>query len=153
MSENTPSREDETILAALRDGLRKIDPVPADVTAFAQAAFTWRDIDAELAELDFDSIDEDVPAGVRSSTTARMMSFQAGQWMIDIEYDENSGRLMGAISPEAAYRVDLHTAGAFFTTESDEIGRFTADGVVPGPLGLVLRFADGVVVKTQWVVL
>jgi hypothetical protein len=141
MSEFKESGRDEIILALLQKGFEESDPVPADVADFAKAAFTWRDIDAELAALDFDSADENVPAGVRSTTTVRMMSFQAGQWMIDIEYDE------------ARYSVDLHTSGANFTTESDDLGRFTADGIAPGPLGMVLRFTRGQVVKTQWVVL
>jgi hypothetical protein len=81
------------------------------------------------------------------------MSFQAGRWMIDIEYDETAGRLMGATTPPGRYTIELHTAGARFTTESDDSGRFSAEGVVRGPLGMVLRFADGEVVKTQWVVL
>lgn len=153
MSEFMTSKEDAELLAALRSGLAQSDPVPSDVAEFARAAFTWRGIDAELAELDFDSAREDVPAGVRSSATARMISFQAGQWMIDIEYEEISGRLMGAISPESPYSLELHTAGAFFTTESDDVGHFEADGVAPGPLSMVLRFPGGPVVKTQWVVL
>lgn len=151
MSEFT--RDDAELLAGLRKGLSQSDPVPSDVTEFAKAAFSWRDIDAELAGLEFDSVDEDVPAGVRSSTTVRMISFQAGQWMIDIEYDETAGRLMGATSPPGRYTIELHTAGAFFTADSDDYGRFTAEGVGRGPLGMVLRFSGGEVVKTQWVVL
>jgi hypothetical protein len=153
LSEFNESTQDEELLAMLRKGLAEGDPVPSDVADFAMAAFTWRDIDAELAELDFDSADEDVPTGVRSSTTVRMMSFQAGQWMIDIEYDEAAGRLIGATTPPARYSVDLHTSGAKFTTESDDLGRFTADGIAPGPLGMVFRFTRGHTVKTQWVVL
>lgn len=153
MSEFTTSREDDQLLARLRLGLALSDVAPSDVTAFAKAAFSWRDIDAELAELDFDSIDEDIPSGVRSSATARMISFQAGQWMLDVEYDEAASRLMGHISPEAGYTIELHTSGAFFTAESDERGRFEAGGVASGPLSMVLRFADGQVIKTQWVVL
>jgi len=147
------SREDDQILARLREGLYQSDPVPSDVTEFAKAAFSWRNIDAELAELDFDSIDEDLPSGVRSSTTARMVSFQVGKWMLDIEYDETLGRLMGHISPESQYIVELHTAGALFSVESDEVGRFEADGIAPGPLSMVLRFRSGEVIKTQWVIL
>jgi hypothetical protein len=153
MSEFNQSKEDEKLLAMLRKGLAESDAVPSDVAEFAKAAFTWRDIDAELAELDFDSAEEDVPSGVRSSTVLRMISFQAGQWMIDIEYDETAGRLIGATSPPARYTVDLHTSGASFTTESDDLGRFTADGIARGPLALVLHFSRGQVVKTQWVVL
>lgn len=153
MSDFDESTQTEVLLAMLRKGLEETDSVPSDVAAFARAAFTWRDIDAELAALDFDSAEEGVPSGVRTSTTVRMMSFQAGQWIIDVEYDEVAGRLIGATSPPARYSVDLHTSGATFTTESDDLGRFTADGVAPGPLGMVLRFTRGQVIKTQWVVL
>jgi len=76
-----------------------------------------------------------------------------GKWMLDIEYDEVSGRLMGHISPESGYTVELHTAGALFSVESDEVGRFEADGIAAGPLSMVLRFREGEVIKTQWVVL
>lgn len=153
MSEFTTSREDDQLLARLREGLDDRDPVPTDVMTFAKAAFTWRDIDAELAELDYDSSDEDVPAGVRSTATARMISFQVGKWMLDVEFDNTSGRLIGQISPEASFIVELHTAGALFSVQSDEIGRFDADEIAPGPLSMVLRFTDGEVIKTQWVVL
>lgn len=153
MSEYQTSREDEGLLARLRDGLAESDTVPSDVTSFAKAAFSWRTIDAELAELDYDSVDEDLPAGVRSSSTARMISFQAGQWMLDVEFDETAGRLLGHISPQDEYTIELHSSGALFTVQSDELGRFEANGVSSGPLSLVLRFSDGTVIKTQWVVL
>lgn len=153
MSEFKTSREEEEILARLRKALRSTDPAPSDIAEFAKAAFAWRDIDAELAELDFDSIEENTLEGVRSTATGRMISFQAGQWMLDVEYDETAGRLMGHISPTASFTVELHTSGALFSVESDEHGRFEADGVAPGPLSMVLRFSDGSIVKTQWVIL
>lgn len=153
MSEFTTSRDDDRLLAQLRAGLAESDTVPSDVTAFAKAAYSWKTIDADLAELDFDSIEEDLPAGVRSSATARMISFQVGQWMLDVEYDETSGRLLGQISPESDYTVELHTAGALFSVASDEIGRFEADGISRGPLSMVLRLSGGDVIKTQWVIL
>lgn len=153
MSEFSTSPEDERLIAGLRAGLEQSDPVPWDVMTFAKAAIAWREIDAGLAEMEFDSIEEDMPAGVRSSATARMISFQAGQWMLDIEYDDHSGRLMGAISPETAYTVEVHSAGALFSTDSDDVGRFEAEGVTPGPLSLVLYFRGGQNIKTQWVIL
>ena len=153
MSENINSHEDDQLVAKLRTVLSSTDPVPSDVTSFAVAAYSWRTIDAELAELDFDSIEEDVPAGVRSATTARMVSFQAGKWLIDIEHDPTTGRLMGQVTPESQFIVELHTTGAHFSVESDSDGHFEADSVDTGPLSLVLRFADGAVVKTTWIVL
>ncbi len=153
MSDFPAPRDDEQILARLRAGLSQSDPVPSDVIEFARAAFTWKDIDAELASLDFDSMDTEIPNGVRSTAVARMLSFQAGQWMLDIEYDPVTAVLRGHISPSAHYSVELHTSGASFVVESDAEGRFQADGIDPGPLGMVLRFDDGQAIKTQWVVL
>lgn len=153
MSEHSMSGADAEMITKLRAGLDESDPVPGDVLEFAMAAYTWRDIDAELAALDFDSAESGQEAGVRSAATLRMISFQAGQWMLDIEYDEAAGRLLGVISPETPFRVDLHSSGAFYTTESDSAGRFQADGVARGPLSLVLRLPDGQVVKTQWILL
>ena len=153
MSEFNTSREEQEVIGKLREGLRSSDPVPSDVTDFAKAAFEWRGIEAELAELDFDSIEEGLLEGVRSTATTRMLSFQVGQWMLDIEYDESDGRLMGHISPQSGYTVELHTSGALFSVESDELGRFEAQGVSPGPLSMVLHFADRSVIKTQWVIL
>jgi len=147
------SSEDQEVLAKLREGLRSSDPTPSDIAEFAKAAFEWRGIDAELAELDFDSVEGDQLQGVRSTATSRMISFQAGQWMLDVEYDEATGRLMGHISPQSSFTVELHTSGALFSVESDELGRFEAESVSPGPLSMVLRLGDGSVIKTQWVVL
>lgn len=153
MSEQSTSGEESSLIDSLRAGLIESDPVPEDVIAFARAAYTWRTLEAELATLDFDSAESGDEVGVRSSATLRMISFQAGQWMLDIEFDEAAERLLGIIAPETRFRVDVHTSGTFFTTESDEAGRFRADGVGRGPLSLVLYLPGGQVVKTQWVVL
>ena len=153
MSENTNSHNDDQLVAKLRQGLNSADPVPEDVTRFASAVYEWRTIDAELAELDFDSVDEDVPSGVRSTATVRMVSFQAGKWLIDIEHDPATGRLMGQVTPESRFSVELHTSGAHFSVESDDKGGFEAESVDGGPLSLVLRFEDGTVVKTAWIIL
>ena len=147
-----PARDNE-ILDILRKGLRQSDPVPSTVSEFAAALFTWRDIDAELAELIFDSEDETSPAGVRSTSIARMISFEVGKWTIDLEYDPAAGVLMGSVSPVAPFSVALHSRGARFEMELDDLGRFEFDDVEGGPASLVFRSADGEVVKTSWIVL
>lgn len=147
-----PARDNE-ILDILRKGLRQGDPVPATVSEFAAALFTWRDIDAELAELTFDSVDETTPAGVRSMSTARMISFEVGKWTIDLEYNPATRVLMGSVLPVAPFSVDLRSRGASFEIELDDMGRFEFDDVEGGPASLVFRSADGEVVKTSWIVL
>src|SRR5688572_26855827 len=68
-------RTDDQWIATLGDAIRHTDPVPEHVLAGARAAFTWRTIDAELAELVFDSASE--LTGVRSETMSRQVTFQA----------------------------------------------------------------------------
>lgn len=149
----TDFKDRDEIIEVLRSGLHQSDPVPPVVAEFAAALFSWRDIDAELAELAFDSIDEDVPAGVRSSTAERMVSFEVGRWNIDLEYNEDTRILLGSISPEANFTVELHRRGALSSAECDELGRFRFEDVARGPASLVVRFPDGSTVKTTWIVL
>jgi hypothetical protein len=153
MSDATGHSE-ERLMSLLQRGLEQSDAVPDDVNAFAKAAFYWRNIDAELAQLAYDSNDEKAPAGVRSTATARMLSFQAGEWAIDIEYNSATSRLIGQVEPARQVTVELHVAGAVITTQTDELGRFDFDGVLPGPVSLVFRTSgDLEVVKTEWTVL
>jgi hypothetical protein len=151
MSEFT-NKQRET-LAKLRTGLEQSDPPPETIGEFAKALFGWRDIDATLAELSFDSIDSEVPTGVRSTAVGRMISFQAGKWLVDIEYDSASGHLMGRVSPDSQVTVELHSSGARFSVEGDTSGNFEFDNVITGPVSLVFHFDDGQSVKTTWVVL
>ena len=51
---------------------------PSGCLTGARAAWTWRTIDEELAELVFDSAAE--LTGVRSEDTARQLTFRAPAW-------------------------------------------------------------------------
>ena len=146
--------EDEALISQLKSALEQTDPVPADVSEFAKAAFSWRDIDAELAAIEFDSSTADLPAGVRSAATARMLSFEAGEWTIDIEYNEATRRLLGQVSPGQRCTVELHYAGGVSEAEADDLGRFDFDDILPGPVSLVIRTPGNLhVIKTEWTVL
>jgi hypothetical protein len=148
------NQEDTELIAQLRDALGEADPVPADVAEFAKAAFTWRDIDAELASIAFDSSTEDVPSGVRSTSLARMLSFEVGRWTVDIEYNQSTRRLIGQVEPGQRLTIELHFAGGAWGIRSDELGRFEFDDVSPGPVSLVIRTpGDLEVIKTEWTVL
>ena len=66
---------DDELLELVGRALRTAEPVPDRVIAGARAAWTWRTIDEELAELVFDSAVE--LTGVRSEDTARQLTFRA----------------------------------------------------------------------------
>lgn len=152
MTESSQQSEDR-VMSLLRRALDESDPVPIDVVDFAKAALAWRSIDAELAELSYDSSREQAPAGVRSTATARMLSFETGDWLADLEYSAATGRLMGQVEPARILTVELHLGGSVVATDADELGRFVFDGVLPGPIALVFRLSDDEAVKTEWVVI
>src|ERR1700722_7045820 len=79
-------RGDEELAEELRRLAAQADPVPPLLMQAPIDAFSWRDIDAELAELVFDSLfDTDEATLVRSSPDRRMVSFKTAELTIDIE--------------------------------------------------------------------
>jgi len=150
MSDST-NQQDDKLISLLRRGLDGSDPTPADVTEFAEAALSWRNVDAELAQLTFDSVDD--ATAVRGVAVARMLAFESGDLMIDLEHDPASGHLRGQLEPAGQMAVELHIFDTVLVTESDELGRFTFEGIHSGPFALVIRFEGDETVKTEWVIL
>lgn len=153
MGENSNSN-DESVIAQLKLGLAESDPMPQDVAEFAKAAFGLRNIDAELAAIAYDSTQEEALSGVRSATTARIISFEAGELTIDIEYNASNSRLIGQINPRQQATVELELADDSATSRTDATGRFQFDDVPNGPMRLTVRFEDdSEVVSTEWTIL
>jgi hypothetical protein len=148
-----PIDQEDEIMSRLRRGLDQSDPVPTDVTEFAKEALSWRTIDAELAQLSYDSTDETTSTTVRSTASARIVGFETGEWMIDLEHDAATAELRGQIQPARRVEVELHVIGAVLVTEADELGRFSFEGVEAGPVALVIRIDGDEAVKTEWIVL
>ena len=97
--------ENDELEHELRRLAARQDPVPPELVQAATEAFSWRNIDAELAELVFDSLlNTDQAALVRSSPGRRLVSFQTPELTIDVEVTATaSGRdVMGQITPPAA---------------------------------------------------
>ena len=151
MTESTRPQEEERLLSLLRRGLDQSDASPADVTEFAKAALSWRTIDADLAQLSYDSIDDST--SVRGVAASRMLAFESGELMIDLEHEPLSGHLMGQLDPAGQMTIELHVLDTVLVTESDELGRFSFEGIQSGPFALVIRLEGDDVVKTQWVIL
>lgn len=148
----TIEMSDDELLEALGRALAATEPVPAHVADGARAAFTWRTIDTELAELVFDSAAE--AAGVRSEDMNRQVTFQAPGVEIEVMVIENGARrLVGQLIPPTATEVQLVAGDDVRSIETDRLGRFTFDDVAPGPVRLVVLGADGErMVQTEWVV-
>lgn len=148
---------DEATLASLHDALARVDGVPEQVRQAAIGAFAWRTIDADLAELTYDSLLDDRPLeGVRGDSGPRLVTFEGAELVIEVEVAElgRRRRLVGQLVPPTPARVLVHHAGATSSTEADDLGRFAVDGVHAGPVRISCeRVTQGRRVDTGWVTL
>ena len=105
-----PDEAEMELLAAMRAAGTALDPVPDLVIEAAKAAWTWRTIDAELAELTYDSWTDDKElAGVRGAVAApssRLLSFEARDLAVELEIvvEGDRRRLVGQIVPPSPGR-------------------------------------------------
>ncbi len=147
------SVSDDELLELVGRALRAADPVPERVLSGARAAWTWRTIDQELAELVFDSASE--LTGVRSEDTARQLTFRAPGLEIEVMVvDEVSRRLVGQLIPPGSFTVTLQTGDQALEKATDRLGRFSFDTVAPGPVRIAIADPDGShLVATEWILL
>ena len=148
---------DDELEAELRRLAADQEPVPAELVQAAVDAFGWRNIDAELAELVYDSlIDADEASLVRGSSGQRLVSFAVGGITIDVEVTSTGpGRAVtGQIAPPQRAVVDIRYRQDTVTVEADELGRFRSGPLPPGPASLRLRpppDGDGPAIVTDWI--
>ena len=137
----------------LRRVAREADPVTDAVLENARAAFTLRDLDAELAELVADSaVDDGVPT--RAGTDdVRMLSFAASGVSVELDADpdphDGGVKVTGLVSG-ARDSLTVVRQGSRAEVSLGADGRF-AFRVDRGPLRLELTAADGRRVVTAWI--
>lgn len=153
MTDRMDATDDDQLADALSRVFAAIDPVPAHVDAAARAAFTWRTIDAELAELAFDSAEQAL--GVRSADVNRQVTFRSASAEIELMITDAGPRhLVGQLVPPLIADIDLVNDGTTSTVTSDHLGRFTFEDLPSGPSRLVVRDASGSpIVQTDWLLL
>ena len=134
--------KDATTEAELRAIFAHLDPVPQLLDDGARAAFGWRTVDAEIAELLRDSADatDDAALLVRSGGGPRQLSFESPQLGIEIEVTETGPRerrLAGQLLPPADATVTVERPGQEpLSVQADELGRFVLEGLRAGALRL-----------------
>jgi hypothetical protein len=141
----------------LRRAAARFDPVPRELLRAADEAFTWRTIDAELAELVYDSLaDQDEVSLVRGPSERRLLSFRAGGLTIDLEVTSASSSrgLVGQLVPPQQATVEVRVGARAIAADADELGRFRAGPVPAGPMSLrcsIVSAEPGAAVVTDWV--
>jgi len=149
---------DDRLLRDLGELVRRVDPVPPDVTLSARSALALRRLDAELAELLYDSaLDADALAGVRSAATAsRLLTFEASGVTVEVEVaaEGERRRLVGQIVPPGEARLIIRQTSGEREASADALGRFAAEDVAAGPVSIRLEaVVEGrtIVVETGWI--
>jgi hypothetical protein len=150
----TDGLEDEVLLAALRQAIRNRRAVPPEWVEAAKNAFTWRNIDTELALLTYDSTQGvGAAAATRAeSASIRALTFSSPRLTIELEVNEDS--LLGQVVPAQAAMIEVETReGAETSVPSDEIGCFSVHPIPAGSFRIRCRAADSTDVLTGWITL
>lgn len=143
------------LLSALKAAVEQHDPVPPAVEQAARESFTWRTIDAELAELAYDSLLDDARlAGVRSADAPRTLTFEGPGFSVELEVTVagDRRRLLGQLVPPAGADIEVRHSGEPLLVDADHMGRFAAD-VETGLVSLRchLHGREGAPLETAWV--
>ena len=144
--------DDEQLLAALREAVRAREAVPAEFVTTGKNAFAWHNIDAELAQLTYDSSrDAGYELSLRAEAASiRALTFTSAHLTIELEVTQES--LVGQIIPAQAGMITVQPAdGGETAVPADEIGCFSIRPVPPGQFRLHCRTAAGVETLTGWI--
>jgi hypothetical protein len=150
----TDGWDDEELLSALRQALAARRAVPPEFVEAGKNAFAWHNIDAELAQLTYDSTHApQLEAATRAeSASIRALTFTSARITLELEVTENS--LLGQVVPAQAATIDVEAHDSPDTQiASDEIGCFAIQPIPSGPFRLHCRAAGGVNVITGWITL
>lgn len=150
--------DDDALMALLGEAVKEADAVPDRRREAARAAFTWRSVDDELAELLHDSA-LDAGAAVRSSAGApRSLAFGRSGLTLEVEVDGDQvlGEVIAsgaAVEAEGLTSVTLQRPETpDVTTTVDGAGFFRFAGVGTGAARFVVE-RGGWSLTTPWVTL
>jgi hypothetical protein len=146
--------DDEELLAALRQALRARSEVPSEFVEAAKSAYAWHSVDAELAELTYDSSRErQATASTRSeSASIRALTFSSAHLTVAVEVTGNS--LIGQVMPPREGTVEAQARdGAAVVAPVDEIGCFVVEPIPEGLFRLRYRTPQGADMVTGWITL
>jgi hypothetical protein len=152
---NPSSGPDERLLDELRELLGRDAAPPSSVVEAAKESYTWRTVDAELAELIHDSLVDRPAVRTRGAPDRRALTFEAPDLVIEVEVSVSGQerRLLGQLVPAQPARIEVRQAGATRSVEADAAGRFMVSGLESRPVSLRCRLAGQDLVSTEWVLI
>lgn len=136
------SVEEQQLLDVLGTALRSLpnprvprtDTAPESLIEGALWVHDWLNIDAEIAELTFDSHVGGELFTVRSTASLRWLAFVSDDHRIELEVEpgERTVGFSGQVIPVVEGSVELLVGGHLYRGEIDAHGAFVIDGVIPG---------------------
>jgi hypothetical protein len=142
------SDEDQRLLQDLRAATRWAGAPTARMEAAAQAAYSWRTVDAELAALTHDSLTDGSGLVRGGSAGPRTLVFESASTSVELEQTEDG--LVGQLIPPTEGEVTLQgPSGELGHATVDELGCFCFDLAPRGMVRLHCRTSSGAVV-THW---
>jgi hypothetical protein len=147
-------RDDEELLAEVREALAARAAVPPAFIAAAKGFHGWDRVDAELARLIYDSRhDAGLTASVRSeSASIRALTFASALFSIEVEVTDDA--LLGQLVPPQPGTLEVQTlAGETAGGEIDEVGCFSIEPKPGGQFRLRFRTEAQPDVLTGWLTL
>jgi hypothetical protein len=146
--------DDDHLLATLREAIAARQAVPARFVESGKNAYAWHNVDAELAQLTYDSSsDMGALAALRAETASvRALTFSSARFMIELEV--TTAGLLGQIMPPGRGTIEAESqAGGTTVAAIDEAGGFSIEPLPVSPFRLRCRTADGADVVTGWITL
>jgi hypothetical protein len=142
------STGDDPLLALISAAFdRELPPIPDRLTGAARDALQWRRLDAELAELLFDSAAEEL-VGVRGTgTDRRSFRYAAGDAVIRVHLTAATITIM--VEPPLSVPCRIATSGETTEHRTDEYGELVADAPEL-PVRIEIDLPGGTVV-TPWI--
>jgi hypothetical protein len=147
---------DGELLAALRQAFAARRAVPPAFVQAGQNAFAWHDIDAELAQLTYDStrLTEDLVATrAQEEAPIRVLTFTSAEAGLQIELEVQEDALAGQILPMQSAAIEVQTrTGSQRPISADEVGCFWISPIPGEDFRLRCRpVAGNAEVVTVWV--
>jgi hypothetical protein len=138
------------LLDALKASMKARRSVPPEFIQTGKNAYAWHNIDAELAQLTYDSA-RDAAASMRSGAASiRALTFTSTHLTIELEVADDC--LNGQVIPTRPGTIEIqaHT-GTVAVSLVDDLGSFRIQPIPPSPFRLSCRVADGAGVLTRWI--
>jgi len=146
---------EEELLAELHAALRAEQEVPAALVDAGKGLWAWRSVDAELADLTYDSaleaMAEQLVATRSEAATLRSLTYASRTLTIELEVTRDG--LLGQVQPAQAGRVEVMVRdGGVTPVDVDEVGWFTVRPLPRSPFRVAYTTHDGSIkVVTPWI--